>query len=87
VPRVVLRILRICLLAVSITLLLFATADLRHVNSTAVALVLVLIVLGTALRRGSLEALVAAIVAAMGLDYFFLAPRGFDVYEPQHWVA
>jgi two-component system sensor histidine kinase KdpD len=82
-----LRVLRICLSAGAISLILAGAVGLRNVNDTTVALLLVLIVLGIALRWGSLEALAAAIAAALGLDYFVLPPDGFGMNSPEHWVA
>jgi two-component system, OmpR family, sensor histidine kinase KdpD len=87
VQSLIARGMRICLSAGSIVLLLAAASRLRHVNSTTVALVLVLSVLGIALEWGWLEALVASVVAAFGLDYYFLPPYGIGIEAPEHWVA
>ncbi len=81
------RALRICLSASAIGLLLAGAIRLRHINGTTVALALVLIVVGIAQKWGGLEALIAAFVAALGLDYFFLPPGGFGIDRPEHWVA
>ena len=81
------RALRICLSASAIGLLLAGAIRLRQVNGTTVALALVLIVVGIAQKWGGLEALIAAFVAALGLDYFFLPPGGFGMDRPEHWVA
>ncbi|MGP8246876.1 MAG: ATP-binding protein [Bryobacteraceae bacterium] len=70
-----------------ISLVLAAGLHLRHVNVTTMALVLVLAVLGIALVWGWVEALVAALAAGLGLNYFFLPPRGFGIEDLQHWVA
>ena len=85
--RAIFRAFRICLSAGAIGLLLTAAVHLRHVNTTTVALVLVLAVLCIALTWSWLEAMVAAIVAGLGLAYFFLPPEGFAIGEPEHWVA
>lgn len=77
---------RICLSAGAIALLLAAAAHLPQLHVTTTALVLVLAVLCIALVWGSVEALVAALVAGLGLDYFFLRPPGFGIDDPQHWV-
>jgi two-component system, OmpR family, sensor histidine kinase KdpD len=82
-----LRALRVGLSAGAVLLTLVGADRSPHVNATAVALVLVLIVLCMALTWGWLEALVAAIMAAAGLDYFFLPPRGFGIEQPEHWVT
>ena len=60
---------------------------LPHVNITTIALILVLEVAGIALRWGRIEAVSAALAAALGLDYYFLPPRGFGIDSPDHWVA
>lgn len=78
---------RICLSACVIGLVLAAAVHLRHVDTTTVALVLVLAVVCIALKWGWLEALTAALVAGMDLDYFFLPPQGFRIEKPVHWVA
>jgi two-component system, OmpR family, sensor histidine kinase KdpD len=78
---------RICLSAGVIVLVLSGADHLRHVNSTSMALILVLMVLCIAIIWGWLEALVAALAAGLGLDYFFLPPRGWGPQEPQQWVA
>jgi len=81
------RALRIGLSAGAVLLTLVVADRLPHVDATAVALVLVLIVLCTALAWGWLEALVAAIVAGAGLEYFFLPPRGPWIEQPEHLVV
>ena len=78
---------RICLSVCVIGLVLAAAVHLRHVNTTTVALVRVPAVLCIALKWGWLEALAAALVAGLGLDYFFLPPHGFGIEKPGHWVA
>lgn len=85
--RVIFRGLRTGLAAGVIGLILAAAVHLRHVNSTTVALVLVLAVLCIALTWGWLEAMVAAIAAGLGLAYFFLPSAGFMIEQPEHWVA
>jgi len=58
------------------------------VNSTTVALSLLLVVLGVSARWGLAEATAASIVAVLGLNYFFLEPVGtFTIEDPQNWVA
>ena len=82
-----LRALRIIVAAGLPVSFLAATVDLRHINTTTVSLVLVMVVFCIALLWGSLEALVAAVAAGLGLDYFFLPPRGFGILETEHIVA
>ena len=78
---------RSCVSAGVVGLVLAGGSYLHHVNVTTIALLLVLAVLCIALVWGWLEALVAAVVAGLGLNYFFLPPRGsFSMDNPQHWV-
>ena len=81
------RTLRISVSAGVVGLLLAVAVRLRHVNTTTISLVLVLVVLCIALVWGWLEAVVAAIVAGLGLAYFFLPPEGFGIGPAEHWVA
>jgi len=60
---------------------------LPHVNVTALALILVAEVVGLALCLGRIEAVTAAIVASMGLDYYFLPPPGFGIESPEHRIV
>lgn len=85
--RAIPRALRICASAGVIGLLLAEAARIPHVNTTTVALALVLFVVGIAVNWGTLEAFAAAIAAALGLDYFFLPPSGFSMKSLDHWVA
>ncbi len=58
------------------------------VNSTTVALSLLLIILAISARWGLAEATVASLVAVLGLNYYFLPPvRTFTIQDPQNWVA
>jgi K+-sensing histidine kinase KdpD len=59
-----------------------------HVNSTTVALVLLLNVLLIATRWGSLPALVASVLAMLCFNFFFLPPFGtFTIAAPDNWIA
>jgi two-component system sensor histidine kinase KdpD len=57
------------------------------VNSTTVALSLLLAILFLSAQWGLAEAAVASVVATVGLDYYFLPPVGTLTMEPQSWVA
>jgi two-component system sensor histidine kinase KdpD len=73
-------------LAVAVVLALYRLV--LPVNSTTVALSLLLVVLGVSARWGLAEATVASIVAVLGLNYYFLEPVGtFTIEDPQNWVA
>ena len=60
---------------------------LLPVNSTTVALSLLLAILFLSAQWGLAEAAVAAVVGTVGLDYYFLPPVGTLIMEPQSWVA
>jgi len=58
------------------------------VNSTTVALTLLLAILGIATKWGLTESVVASIAAMLGFNYFFLPPVGtLTIADPQNWVA
>ena len=60
----------------------------EHVNSTTVALALLLDVLFIATRWGSLPALLTSILAMLLLNYFFLPPFGtLSISSPENWIA
>jgi len=60
----------------------------QHVNSTTVALVLLLVVLFVAARWTAGPAVLAAIVGMLCLNFFFLPPVGtFTITDPENWVA
>ena len=71
------------------TLLLLLTPFLPgRVNSTTVALALLLLVLLIATRWGSRLAVVIAVLGAFYFNYFFLPPVGtFTIADPHNWVA
>jgi K+-sensing histidine kinase KdpD len=59
-----------------------------RVNSTTVALALLLLVLLIATRWGSCLAVVIAVLGAFYFNYFFLPPVGtFTIADPDNWVA
>ena len=60
---------------------------LRHVNHATVALGLVLLTQGFAIRWGWAEALSASLAGSLGFDYFFLPPRGFGLESPDHLIT
>lgn len=60
----------------------------HRINSTTVALALLLVVLFTATGWGSKPALVAAALGVLSFNFFFLEPvHTFTIAEPQNWVA
>lgn len=68
------------------TIVLRAFGD--HINSTTVSLTFLLIVLFLATAWGPRPAVVASLLAATSLNYFFLPPVGtFTIADPHNWVA
>ena len=58
------------------------------INSTTVALALLLVVLFAASLWGSGPALVASVVAVLAFNFFFLPPFGtLTIIDPQNWIA
>ena len=78
------------LLAAAVVAALTATLKLLggDVNSTTVALALLLAVLFIAARMERGPALVASVLAAFSFNFFFLPPFGtLHIAEPENWVA
>jgi len=72
--------------------ILVATGVLKllgvHINSTTVALVLLVVVLFTATRWGSVPALFTSLLALLCFNFFFLPPLGtFSIAATDNWVA
>jgi two-component system sensor histidine kinase KdpD len=85
----VLRRLRSTLVALlGIIAVTFACYRIIHVNATGAALALLLAILFTGTYAKLFETILAAIVATLCLDYFFIAPIGsITVADPQGWTA
>lgn len=59
-----------------------------HVNNTTVALIFLLFIQVSASIGGLTPSIVAAIIATLCFNYFFLPPVGtFTISDPQNWVA
>jgi two-component system sensor histidine kinase KdpD len=77
----------IAVLGVAAVTALLAPFNTR-INSTTVALALLLVVLFTATYRGSRPALLASVLAVLCFNFFFLPPfYTFTIADPQNWVA
>src|SRR4030095_5388383 len=60
----------------------------ERVNSTTVALALLLVVLFAATGWGIRPALLAALLGVICINFFFLPPvHTFTITDPQNWVA
>jgi len=73
----------------AVAVLTIALVPVReHVNATTVALAFVLSVLVTAILFGRRPALLASLLAAFSLNFFFLPPYNtLTVAEPENWLA
>ncbi|MEO8130792.1 MAG: DUF4118 domain-containing protein, partial [Bryobacteraceae bacterium] len=60
---------------------------LPHVNDATVALLMVLWIVGVAIKWSWAEALTTAIVGGICFDYFFLDSLGFAITAPEYGVA
>lgn len=59
-----------------------------HLNSTTVALLFLLGVLGISAFYGIRQAVLLAIIATLSFNYYFLPPTGtFTIADPQNWIA
>ncbi len=58
-----------------------------HANETSAGLALVLIVMLAAVRWGSGPALLGSLLALMGFNYWFVGPIGWEISEPEDWIA
>ncbi len=59
-----------------------------RINSTTIGFVFLLIVLFTAIFRGSTPALLASILGVLSFNFFFLPPfHTFTIADPQNWIA
>jgi two-component system sensor histidine kinase KdpD len=62
--------------------------QIPHINSTTVALVLLLIVLATATFARLRVAVLTSVVSMLAFNFFFIQPVGsFFVADPQNWVV
>ncbi|MEW6211735.1 MAG: DUF4118 domain-containing protein, partial [Acidobacteriota bacterium] len=59
-----------------------------HINSTTVALALLLVTLFIALKWGARPAVAASLLGMLCFNFFFLPPVGtFTIADPENWVA
>ena len=69
------------------TALITGATHVPHVNHTTVALSLVLLIVGVAMRWGWVEALATSLAGGVGFDYFFIPPHGFRLETSEDWVT
>jgi two-component system sensor histidine kinase KdpD len=74
--------------ALSVAGITFVGYRWLHFNSTTIALMFLLGVLGVSASWGRREAVFMSVVATVALDYFFLPPIGvLTITDPQNWIA
>jgi len=78
---------RVLISALLVVAVLFLCLHLPRIKETTVALALVVVILGIAARWGWLESLIAAAIAGLGFDYYFLPPHGLSVEATEDWIA
>jgi len=71
-------------LAVAVT---FSIKGLLHLEPAALALTLLLLVLGVAVRCGWPEALAASLGGGLAFDYYALPLHGFETGPPEHMIT
>jgi two-component system sensor histidine kinase KdpD len=80
--------LRIAVSLVLVAAVVVVYRTVLTVNSTTVALTLLLVVLGISASWGLLEATVASVAAMFGFNFYFLPPVGtLTIDDPQNYVA
>jgi two-component system sensor histidine kinase KdpD len=68
--------------------ILFVCRTIMAVNTTTVALALLLAILGISTWWGLAEATFASVVAVIGFNFYFLPPVGaLSIQDPQNWIA
>lgn len=72
----------------AVALLTFALLKAEQTNVTTVGFGFLLVVLVIASTWGFIEAAIAAVLATLSYNYFFLPPVGaFTIADPQNWIA
>jgi two-component system sensor histidine kinase KdpD len=85
-PGVILRRYAVC--AAAVCALVALCFKVLPANSTTVALLMLLLVLGTATTWGLAEAIFTSVLSVIGFNFFFLPPIGtFTIADPENWIA
>src|SRR5690242_15130733 len=79
------RVVRIATSVILTGLVIVAVSRFSIFNETTAALILILEILFIS-TWGRTEAFAAAIVAGLGLDYFFLPPSGLGISRPDQII-
>src|SRR5215469_214551 len=79
---------RFAISLLSVVAVIAAYRTLLRVNSTTVALTLLLVILGISTWWGLAEATAASVLAVLGVNFYFLPPVGtLTIHDPQNWIA
>jgi two-component system sensor histidine kinase KdpD len=79
---------RYALCAAAVCALVALCFKVLPANATTVALLMLLLVLGTATTWGLAEAIFTSVLSVIGFNFFFLPPIGtFTIADPENWVA
>lgn len=70
-----------------IAALIAASLRFPYFDHATIALLLLGAVVGIGVYWGTLDALVAALTAGVGFDYYYLPPHGMSIEKPEHWMA
>lgn len=82
------RLLQACGALLIVCGVVYFYKEVMHVNSTTVALTLLLAILIVSTYWGLLIAALMSVAAMLAFNYFFLPPVGtFTIADPQNWVA
>ncbi|HET9399869.1 MAG TPA: ATP-binding protein [Candidatus Acidoferrales bacterium] len=82
------RALQLCSALLIVAGIIYFYRRVLHVNSTTVALTLLLAILIVSTYWGLLIAVLMSVAAMLAFNYFFLPPVGtFTIADPQNWVA
>lgn len=86
--RAAARAQRLGYCSVAVCAVILVCIRIVAVNTTTVALSLLLVVLGAATRWGLTEAIYTSVVAVLAFNFFFLPPVGtLTIADPENWIA
>src|SRR5690349_408557 len=82
------RVMQLCGGFLIVAAIVYFYWRVLHVNTTTVAMTLLLAILIIATYWGLLVAVAMSVVAMLAFNYYFLPPVGtFTISDPQNWVA
>ena len=81
------RVIRLAVSVGAIAVILAFFLRFSYVERAEIVLTLLLAVLGIAIRWGIAEAMAAAVMASLFVEFFLLPPVRLRLSVPQHWIA